>query len=291
MFTKTDIKWIKNITRDHGANLAYMEYEVGDILPLNFSKNPKWYPTNYGKAKPGELMALFQTLLPGQGVQEGKYVTHLVTPIDNLISVVDNPMFPYVRLMCVVGRANFNHQIDENVWSFFKCNRGQICYLNTIERRSKPDFLDEEKHAFIWNLFDSIQSEVDVDIKILQRDDLPDIEIMSAEEGAERTFLKMHKIRERNATIIAEAKQLAKAASKLYCEVCTFDFEREYPAHGDGFIECHHKQPISVGGIRTTTVNDLALVCSNCHRMLHKKNLKGEYYTTEQLKELVEQTI
>lgn len=208
-------------------------------------------------------------------------------PIDNIISIVDNPNHLYVRSMCVVGRANLNRWINENVWNLFKCNRGQICYLTTIESKSKPDFSVDEKQDFIWNLFDSFKTDIEDDIKILQSDIL-DAEIMSANEGAERSFLKMHKMRERNAAIIAEAKALAKRDNKFYCEVCTFNFEKKYPSHGNGFIECHHKQPVATGGMRTTTLNDLELVCSNCHRMLHRKNGKGDYYTISQLKNLID---
>jgi len=46
----------------------------------------------------------------------------------------------------------------------------------------------------------------------------------------------------------------------------------EYGDHGDGFIECHHTKPVSelqVG--EKTKLSDLALVCSNCHRMIHRK--------------------
>jgi hypothetical protein len=49
--------------------------------------------------------------------------------------------------------------------------------------------------------------------------------------------------------------------------------------HGDrlflsrqGFIECHHLVPLhELRGLRKTRLEDLALVCSNCHRMLHRQ--------------------
>ena len=41
---------------------------------------------------------------------------------------------------------------------------------------------------------------------------------------------------------------------------------------GNGFIECHHKIPLSkYVKNNVTKLEDLALVCSNCHRMLHKE--------------------
>ncbi|GAB6158809.1 hypothetical protein JCM39194_20090 [Desulfotomaculum varum] len=40
----------------------------------------------------------------------------------------------------------------------------------------------------------------------------------------------------------------------------------------EGYIECHHTIPISEYAKEIKTrVSDLALVCSNCHRMLHRR--------------------
>ena len=56
----------------------------------------------------------------------------------------------------------------------------------------------------------------------------------------------------------------------LKCEVCGFDFAAKYGAHGKNFIEAHHKIPVAkLDGKVKTRIVDLALVCSNCHRMLH----------------------
>ena len=59
---------------------------------------------------------------------------------------------------------------------------------------------------------------------------------------------------------------------RLSCEVCGFNFTDAYEDRGDGFIECHHTKPVSElrDGEKTNT-NDLALVCSNCHRMINRR--------------------
>ena len=46
---------------------------------------------------------------------------------------------------------------------------------------------------------------------------------------------------------------------------------------GDGFIEVHHLAPLfSDSQPRRTTLDDLLLVCSNCHRMIHRtKDVDG----------------
>ena len=56
----------------------------------------------------------------------------------------------------------------------------------------------------------------------------------------------------------------------LKCEVCGFDFEEVYGKLGAGYIEVHHKKPVSEGERITDLNNDLVMLCSNCHRMIHR---------------------
>lgn len=84
---------------------------------------------------------------------------------------------------------------------------------------------------------------------------------------------KLHKIRERAPKIVKAKKEQAMSKhGKLICEACIFVFEEMYGTLGTGFIECHHRTPLSqFKAEKRTTLDDLALVCSNCHRMLHKQ--------------------
>ena len=70
---------------------------------------------------------------------------------------------------------------------------------------------------------------------------------------------------------------------KLECEVCRFDFEVKYGERGVAFIECHHIVKLTkLRPHSKTRLEDLVLVCANCHRMLHRngsitiKALKNE---------------
>ncbi|HEX7304188.1 HNH endonuclease, partial [Lentzea sp.] len=56
----------------------------------------------------------------------------------------------------------------------------------------------------------------------------------------------------------------------LACEVCGFDFESFYGERGKGFAEVHHAVPLHVTGPTTTKLDDLVVLCSNCHRMIHR---------------------
>ena len=102
--------------------------------------------------------------------------------------------------------------------------------------------------------------------------DLPAGALPSAMEGAQR--LQTHYVRERYRILINNKKEdfANEHEGKVYCEVCNFDFSNHYPpALGDGFIEVHHLVPLSTQKQpRITKLDDLLLVCSNCHRMIHR---------------------
>jgi len=87
-----------------------------------------------------------------------------------------------------------------------------------------------------------------------------------------RESFRQHRHLERDGKIPRKAKAIRLAETgRLECEVCQMDFHRVYGERGSGFIEAHHTVPVSeIDGAMRTKVRDLALVCSNCHRMLHR---------------------
>lgn len=70
-----------------------------------------------------------------------------------------------------------------------------------------------------------------------------------------------------------------KLQQSLRCEVCTFDFGDTYGPLGVGYVEVHHRFPLHASGPRETKLEDLALLCANCHRMCHR-NHEGESWRT-----------
>ena len=66
---------------------------------------------------------------------------------------------------------------------------------------------------------------------------------------------------------------LGSAKSTRSTVVICFDFEKKYGEIGKDFIEAHHLTAISnlkKGETRKTTDKDFAMLCSNCHRMIHR---------------------
>lgn len=104
-------------------------------------------------------------------------------------------------------------------------------------------------------------------------------------EGRRRQ--RLHWYKERDPRIVRLKKQQSlEQHGLLRCEVCSFVFKTAYAPLGDLFIECHHTIPIaSLKEGHETKLEDLALLCSNCHRMIHSAS---HLLTVEQLSAIVE---
>lgn len=64
-----------------------------------------------------------------------------------------------------------------------------------------------------------------------------------------------------------------KAYKGYICEACGMSFAKKYPGLGKDFIECHHKIPyadMKEGEARNLNVDDFMVLCSNCHKMIHR---------------------
>jgi 5-methylcytosine-specific restriction protein A len=84
-----------------------------------------------------------------------------------------------------------------------------------------------------------------------------------------RRLLREHLIRERDPALVRAFKN---QLSSFACSVCNFDFEDMYGRIGSGFVEAHHLEPIGFrAGSTPTSVHDFIPVCSNCHRMIHRR--------------------
>ena len=108
-----------------------------------------------------------------------------------------------------------------------------------------------------------------------------DVDIHGLTTGAieGRARLVMHLERERNQTVVRNKKKLAKS---LNCEVCGFSFKRAYGDTAAAYCEVHHLVPLSdIERNAETRMEDLAIICANCHRVAH---LRNPPYTLAQVK-------
>jgi 5-methylcytosine-specific restriction protein A len=81
---------------------------------------------------------------------------------------------------------------------------------------------------------------------------------------------KMHRRIERNPRAAKEAKKY----HGIRCQACNLEFNQRYGHLGDGFIEAHHLRPIASleegAAVSYDVATDFAVLCSNCHRMIHR---------------------
>ncbi len=104
-------------------------------------------------------------------------------------------------------------------------------------------------------------------------DDVPGPEDLVGLEGEERRRFVLHRAREQRLRDAKIREALSRDAGHLRCEVprCGFDFREKYGPLGKEFAHVHHLTPLGdrAGG-STTRVSDLAIVCANCHAMIHR---------------------
>ena len=115
----------------------------------------------------------------------------------------------------------------------------------------------------VWGLLES---------KTLESDITANEENREFPEG--KAIFEIHLRHERNVQLVKDAKKrfLEEHDGQIFCEACGFNFYQVYGDIGRNFIEVHHlSKPVATmkrGDM--TKVEDLAMLCANCHRMIHK---------------------
>lgn len=282
MFNWRDILWARNVTRNEGRELAYCDIDPNNPFEIHWSS---WFKNEREALKPqiGDLILIWQRPKEYKPNYKDVQLTHLVTPIDNVVSARSNSDHKWGRRVKVIAFANDGYNPKPRGLKFRSVNQAHSYDITKIESK----YTEEELQKVIWNSFEGLFIDDIQNIHDSIIDHNVDDQDLNALEGSERIVTKEHILRERNSSLVKEKKKKALIAGSLICECCGFNFPSTYGNHGNGFIECHHNIPIHLGE-RITSIDDLALVCSNCHRMLHRKNSEKEYYTIEKLRELID---
>lgn len=102
----------------------------------------------------------------------------------------------------------------------------------------------------------------------------PDFKDMTMEEIRRYRY---HRSIERNPRLATEAKRI----HGYTCQVCQFNFEETYGELGHEYIEAHHLTPLAdlpIGrALRLSPRDDFAVVCANCHRMIHRSGAPPDF--------------
>ena len=156
-------------------------------------------------------------------------------------------------------------------------------YSKTYEINSLPEsdvlLFDLDK---MLNLYLLLTSRGGVD-KDLDPDDYSP-EKFDQMDFTEKRKYKFHRVLERNPSNSKKVKKIR----GYNCELCGMNFTDTYGKIGEGYIEAHHLIPIHSlpeGKVIKFNVDDFRVLCSNCHKMVHKKNPP---YTLEEITEMME---
>lgn len=96
---------------------------------------------------------------------------------------------------------------------------------------------------------------------------------ISAIEGELRISMVRHKRREQKLRVAKIQSTLQANGGRLKCEVprCGFDFFETYGEVGFEFAHVHHLKPLADREAPASTkLDDLAVICANCHAMIHR---------------------
>ncbi|NJC66130.1 HNH endonuclease [Planosporangium flavigriseum] len=169
-----------------------------------------------------------------------------------------------------------------NIASTHPDYRGRPTNGNRLNKEVLNDFLADptKMHAMAARIRELLASGAVVATDVPD----PDLDDVAAREGG--VALRAHLRYERDPKLrrhkIADAKR---RGVPIACEACGFDFARTYGPRGLDYIECHHRTPLHVTGETDTRLSDLALICSNCHRMIHRIK---PWLTVEKLRDLID---
>jgi 5-methylcytosine-specific restriction protein A len=117
--------------------------------------------------------------------------------------------------------------------------------------------------------------------------DFPSDEV--EEEFAEgKSATRVHVERERRPKVRKAVIAQRLKMGGLECDLCGDAGSNVEPAIRDSMFECHHIIPLSIIGETKTKVKDMALLCANCHRLLHRAIAKKkQWFSIEEAKKQI----
>lgn len=138
-----------------------------------------------------------------------------------------------------------------------------------------------EVQSFLDELFSLAETRIKADDLVVNEPEIRE----GFPEG--KRVERLHYYRERNHKVIRLAKAYFKEKNgRLFCQICEFDFRNVYGKVGEDYIEAHHTLPLSEieNAQIKTRIEDIALLCSNCHKMIHRKR---PWLTMSEIKSLI----
>lgn len=255
-----------------------------------------------GGAQPGEIAPFTSTDAPTRNPPWTR--DELILALDLYLTPFDPPLGKHspeiLELSELLGRmaAVVGLTADDN----YRNANGVYMKLMNF-RRFDPTFTAAGKvgltrgnklEAVVWEEFardrprlHATASTIRAAVTGTEASDIAAVDDGGLEEAQEGQVLtRLHRVRERSRELVDRRKEQAlRAAGALRCEACGFDFKERYGERGAGFIEAHHTKPVHTIVVgEKTKLADLALLCANCHRMVHARR---PWVSVSELRELI----
>lgn len=147
----------------------------------------------------------------------------------------------------------------------------------TVGRSRWAEFFDRERRGGAWAYRPktAVSPPVAADVEL------------SAVEGDPRLFF--HLRRERDPALARAKREAAEAADGcLKCEACGFVTHATFPGLDGEVCEVHHRLALATASEAVEThLEDLAVLCANCHRAIHRthplmsvEDFRARYFST-----------
>lgn len=152
-------------------------------------------------------------------------------------------------------------KMDKEVWKEFGNNPEEVARLST-------EILED---ATTFNETDNIDTEIS------DEDSFVEGKIITA----------THSRKERKPELRKKIISIRKKNNTLFCDICGIKPYFDESIDECSIFECHHIIPLSqAGGVVETKIEDIAFLCSNCHKAIHNKIAKEKrWFTPTEMKD------
>ncbi|MGW4849422.1 HNH endonuclease [Nocardia brasiliensis] len=212
-------------------------------------------------------------------------------PRTSELSTLLRSQWPYAPSIPEYRGVASVHRKVEDLRTAHPNHTGVTTRGGTLSRRIAAAFVEDPEAMHV--LAEGLRQRGQLDLPLQYGEDAdPDPAAAAALSAAEfaaalegKAARRLTRVYERNPKLRRQKiAQSRKQRGGISCEVCGFDYEQFYPGIGEGYVHVHHVVPLHVSGPVENALDDLALLCANCHGMIHKP---ARYLTLDELRAIV----
>lgn len=226
------------------------------------------------------------------GLESGNLISNLYFNSYSIMDVCRKNLFLFQYKGKIIGKAIVDLKWEERGWGreAFYYLEDIMVFEDTITK------LDIQKIWKDFKKFNSVAQNVpemymDAINKLCEEREKAHIPILGSNESFVINKAEGNRI-EFYTTRYERVLKYRETAIKIHgtkCQICGFDFKNKYGYIGENYIEVHHKKPLFSldEKLIPNPETDLVTICSNCHRMIHRK--KNDIITPEKLKKIIQE--